>query len=210
MVQQFQLLGRRVDLFAVHDQLIGIQINGQLVKMELLAGVIGDLRPPQNGVDPGDQFLHLKGLDDVVIRAHFKALDPVKDLALGRQHDDGHLAGLPDLGADRPTVHHRQHDVQQDQVRLLFLELLQCLPSVSGNADVKAFLYQIHMDQVGDILIVFYNQNVASHRVSSVLRGLPVPFLMFFSTLYYPKLRRGVERFVNLASFQPPVSRFPS
>ena len=72
MVQQLQFLGGRVDLLAVHDQLIGIQINGQLVEMEFLAGVVGDLRPPQNGIDPGDQLLHLKGLDDIVVRAHLK------------------------------------------------------------------------------------------------------------------------------------------
>ena len=147
---------------------------------------------PQHAFHPGHELGGGKRLDDVVIRAHFKALDPIKDLALGRQHDDGHLAGLPDLGADRPAIHHRQHDVQQDQVRFLLLELLQCFAAVPSDADIKAFLYQIHVDQVGDILIVFYNQNVASHRVSSVLRGLPVPFLMFFSTLYYPKLRQAL------------------
>ena len=133
--------------------------------MQLLAGVVGDFRPPQDGVDPGDQLLHLEGLGDIIVRAHLQTLNPVKDLALGRQHDDGYLAGFPDLGADGPAVHHRQHDVQQDQIRLLFLEFLQRLAAVSGDADVKALFHQIHMDEVGDIFVVFHDQNVASHRV---------------------------------------------
>ena len=167
MVQQLQLLGRRVDLLPVHDQLVGVQVNHQLVERQPLAGVVGDLRPPQDGVDAGDELLHLKGLDHVVVRPHLQALDAVEHLALGRQHDDGHLAGLPDLGADGPAVHHRQHDVQQDQVRHLLLEFLDGLSAVSGDADVKALLHQVHMDQVTDIAVVLHDQDVAAHGAPS-------------------------------------------
>ena len=167
MVQQLQLLGGRVDLLPVHDQLVGVQVDHQLVERQPLAGVVGDLRPPQDGVDAGDELLHLKGLDHVVVRPHLQALDAVEHLTLGRQHDDGYLAGLPDLGADGPAVHHRQHDVQQDQVRHLLLEFLDGLSAVSGDADVKALLHQVHMDQVTDIAVVLHDQDVAAHGAPS-------------------------------------------
>ena len=168
MVQQLQLLGGRVDLLPVHDQLVGVQVDHQLVERQPLAGVVGDLRPPQDGVDAGDELLHLKGLDHIVVRPHLQALDAVEHLALGRQHDDGHLAGLPDLGADGPAVHHRQHDVQQDQVRHLLLELLDGLSAISGDADIKALLHQIHMDQIADVAVVLYDQDIAAHGAPSI------------------------------------------
>ena len=139
--------------------------------MQLFAGVIGNLHPPQNSVDAGDKLLHLKGLDDVIVRAHLKALNTVKDLAFGSQHDDGDLAGLPDFGADSPAVHHRQHDVQQYQIRLLCPKFLQRLASVSGDADVKALLHQIHIDEIGNVLVILYYQNIASHTLSSSFAG---------------------------------------
>ena len=45
-----------------------------------LAGVVGNLRPAEDGVDAGDELLHLKGLDDVVVRPHLQPLDAVEDL----------------------------------------------------------------------------------------------------------------------------------
>ena len=167
MVQQLQLLGGRVDLLPVHDQLVGVQVDHQLVERQPLAGVVGDLRPPQDCIDPSDELLHLKGLHHIVVRPHLQALDAVEHLALGRQHDDGYLAGLPDLGANGPAVHHRQHDVQQDQVRHLLLEFLDGLSAVSGDADVKALLHQVHMDQVTDIAVVLHDQDVAAHGAPS-------------------------------------------
>ena len=167
MVQKLQLLGGRVDLLPVHDQLVGVQIHHQPVKGQPLAGVVGDLRPPQHGVDPGDELLHLEGLDDVVVGAHLQTLDAVEDLALGGEHDDGHPAGLPDLGGDGPAVHHRQHDVQQDQIRRLPLEFLHSPSAVSGDADIKPLFHQVHMDQVGDVAVILHYQDIASHGAPS-------------------------------------------
>ena len=57
MIQQLQLLGGRVDFLPIHDQLVGVQVNHQLVERQPLAGVVGDLRPPQDCIDPGDELL---------------------------------------------------------------------------------------------------------------------------------------------------------
>ena len=167
MVQKLQLLGRRVDLLAVHDQLIGIQIDHQFVKRQPLGGVVGDLRPAEHRIDSGNELFHLEGLDDVIVGAHLQALDAVKDLAFGGEHDDGNLAGLPDLGAYCPAVHHRQHDVQQDQIRHLLLEFLNGFAAICGNPDVKALLYQIHVDQLRNVAVVLHHQNIPSHGTSS-------------------------------------------
>ncbi len=75
MIQQLQLLGGRVDFLPIHDQLVGVQVNHQLVERQPFAGVVGDLRPPQDCIDPSDELLHLKGLHHIVIRPHLQALD---------------------------------------------------------------------------------------------------------------------------------------
>ena len=195
MIEKLQLLGRRIHLFPVHDQLIGIQIDDELIKHQLFGRVVGDLRPAQHRVDPGDELLHLKGLDDVVIRSHFQALDAVKNFALGRQHDDGNLGGLPDLGTDRPAVHHRQHDIQQNQIRLLLLELLDGLSAVSGDADIKSLFYQIHVDELGDIAVILHHQDIAPHGDPSILYASLI--------VLYPYHGRCVEFFVNLPTEGP-------
>ena len=189
MIQQLQLLGGRVDFLPIHDQLVGVQVNHQLVERQPFAGVVGDLRPPQDRIDPGDELLHLKGLHHIVVRPHLQALDAVEHLALGRQHDDGHLAGLPDFGAHRPAVHHRQHDVQQDQVRNLLLKLLNGLAAVAGDADVEPLLHQVHVDQITDIAVVFHDQDVAAH-------GAPSHFDM---SLFAGSAARGVRLFTDTA-----------
>ena len=56
--------------------------------------------------------------------------------------------GFPDLGADGPAVHDGQHDVQQNQIRSGLLELLNGPPAVPGDADIKALLHQVHVDEI--------------------------------------------------------------
>ena len=163
MVEQLQLFGRCVHLFAVHHQLVAVQIDHQLVVYQTLTGIIGDLAAAQHGVDAGHQLLHLKGLYQIVVGAHLKAGDPVGNVALGGQHDDGGLALFPDVGAHGPAVHHRQHDVQQHHVRGLGVVFLHGLAAVVGNAHLEALFFQIHADQVGNIVVVLHHKDVACH-----------------------------------------------
>ena len=167
MIQQLQLLGGRVHLFPVHDQLIAVEIDNELVEHQLFLGIVGDLAAAQHSVDMGHQLLHLKGLDDIVVRAHFQARDAVVHLAFGGEHDDGHLAGLAYLAADSPAVHHREHDVQQHQVRRLLFKLLNGLAAVISAANLKALLFHVHPDQIGYVAVVLNHQNIACHGGSS-------------------------------------------
>ena len=91
MIEQLQLLGRCVDLLAVHDQLVGVKVDDELIEHETLFRVLGDLRAAEHGVDARDELLHLKGLDEVIVRAHLETVDAVVDLSLGGEHDDGAL-----------------------------------------------------------------------------------------------------------------------
>ena len=178
VVQQFQFLGRRIHLFAVHQQLVAVQIDHQLVEYQPLAGIVGDLTAAQHRVDAGHQFLHLKRLHQIVVGAHLKAGDPVGHIALGGQHNNGGGTLFPNVGAHGPAVHHRQHDVQQHHVRRLGVVFLHGFAAVVGDTDLKALFFQVHADQVGNIVVVLHHKDVACH-----IRSLPMCRMVFLSVI---------------------------
>ena len=179
--QQLQLLGRGVHRLAVDDQLIGVQIDDQLVKGQLFGAplLLAAGGAPQHSVDAGQDLLHLKGLDDVIVRTHFQAGDLVAGLPFGGEHDDGHLAALPDLFQYGPAIHHRQHDVQQHQVGLESPELLHPLAAVLGHQGLKALFFQVEVQKLRNVAVVLYDQNFFCHHqhrlfhVSGKRQGAP-------------------------------------
>ena len=171
MVEKLQLLGGRVHPLAVHQQLVSVQVDGELIKGELFlaGGVLFANRTAQHGVDAGQDFLGLKGLDDVVVGALLQAGDLVGGLPLGGEHDDRGLALGPDLFQHRPAVHDREHDVQQHQVRAEGAEQLHRLAAVRGDLDVIALLFQIEVKKLRNVAVVLYDQDLLCHGGFSLL-----------------------------------------
>lgn len=52
--------------------------------------------------------------------SQFQAQHLVKHLALGGKHNNRHLRFFPDFTADLPAVQLGQHNIQQNQFRVLF------------------------------------------------------------------------------------------
>ena len=119
-------------------------------------------------MNAGQDLLHLKGLDDVVVGAPLQAGDLVLGLPLGGEHDDRGAALLPDFFQDRPAVHDGQHDVQQHQVGLKGAEILHALAAVLGHLGLKALFFQVEVEQFGDISVVLYDQYLLGHKNPSV------------------------------------------
>ena len=165
MIEKLQLFRRCVDLLAVHDQLIGVKVDDELVENEAFVCVVGDLAAAQYRVDTRKQLFHLKGLDNIVVRAHLEAMNAVVDLTLGSEHDDRALGRFADLGAYAPTIEHGEHHVKQHEIRLFFLEFFYRLAAVGCDADFKALFVEIHFDEVGNIVIVLYDKNIACHAL---------------------------------------------
>ena len=61
-----------------------------------------------------------------------------------------------------------QHDVQQHQVGLKRAEILHALAAVLGHFSFKALLFQVEMEQLGNISIVLYDQYLLGHKNPSV------------------------------------------
>jgi len=81
----------------------------------------------QHRLHPRHQLAGLEGLGQVVVSAHFQAHHAIGQLSTRRQHDDRHLATLPDPATDLETVHLRQHDVENRRIEIPLLKPRQPL-----------------------------------------------------------------------------------
>ena len=96
----------------------------ELQEEQALRQLIGTLRDAQedlaaqHGVDAGQQLARIEGFRQIVVGPHFQSDDAVDLVALGGEHDNRHGGFLADLAADVDAVHPRQHEVEQDEVRV--------------------------------------------------------------------------------------------
>ena len=176
MVEQLQLLGGRIHPLAVHQQLVGVQIDDQLVKGELFlsAPLLLRAEAAEHRVDACQHLLHLKGLDDVVVRAPLQAVDLVLRLALGGKHNNRGLVALPDLLEHRPAVHHGQHNIQQHQVGMKGAEQLHALSSVRRHGGLIALFLQVEVEQLGNVGLVLHNEHLLRHFCTPSFRSRPL------------------------------------
>ena len=65
MVEELQLLGRGVHPLAPDLQLVGIQVDDQSIKGETAGFGLVPAQAAENRVDPGQQFFHFKGFDNI-------------------------------------------------------------------------------------------------------------------------------------------------
>src|SRR5262249_40108117 len=82
---------------------------------------------------PGHPSLGAEGLGHGVAGANVERGPLPPPPAAGRHHDDRHAGLLADLPAQLEAVDLGQHQVEQDDVRLLGLQQLQCPGAVGGH-----------------------------------------------------------------------------
>ena len=165
MIEQLHLLGGRVHPLAIHQQLVGVHIDDQLVEGQLLPTALVAAVPAEHRVDACHDLLHLEGLHDIVVRAHLQTGHLVFQLALGGHHDDRGLVRLPDLPAHAPAVQHGEHDVQQHQVRREAVEQGHPLAAVCRHLGLEALLLQIELEELGDIAVIFHDKYFDGHGI---------------------------------------------
>ena len=104
---------------------------------------LGASRPAEQGPDPGLQLQDVEGLYQVIVRPGLKAHELVGVLALGRQHDDGHVGELPDAHAGLQPVQLRHHHVQDDEVEAAVPGQLHGGGAVVGAVHLIALVLQV-------------------------------------------------------------------
>ena len=125
------------------------------------------------------QHLHgVKGLCDIIVRAHAEAQNFVRILGFCREQNHRNIGELPQPRHGRDAVHAGHHDIHQRQLHRLRLRNPQRFLAAVSRVDAVAVGFQINFQSRDDILLIVADQNMLHNRFPSV----------FFSVLSsYPK-----------------------
>src|SRR5438093_227175 len=161
--EQLELLGGEVHRVAFHADLEAVAVDLELADLHvrLLLGVAGT-GAAGDRADAGEQLARRERLGHVVVGAHLEAEDLVTLLDAAGDHDHGDVLGvrvLLEAAADLPAVELRDHDVEQDQVGVDLARLLEGVGAGGGDDDVVTLLGEIVADQVGDVALVFDDED---------------------------------------------------
>ena len=129
---------------------------------------------PEVGLDPGQQLAHPERLGDEVGRAEAERADGG---LLGRHrgdHQDRQVLeariGLDPLQELQP-VHLGHHDVEQQQIERLRLEMLEQVLAAGDGEHVVAVLLEDPGEGAGERLIVVGDEDLGSERHSALPAG---------------------------------------
>ncbi len=143
--QHLELRAGQVDRLPSDGDQVACQVDrhragldrGALHAARTIQFTAAQLRP-----HPAEQLAHREGLGDVVVRTDLEP-DHLVDLGvLGGQQDDRDRAVRSDLAADVEAALAGHHDVQDQQVEVLFRDLALGLLAVRGERDLEALLLE--------------------------------------------------------------------
>ena len=159
--QELEFGGGEVDLLAFDEHLVAGDVDHEVAEVQHLELALHlSVGTAEQGADTGDELARRERLDQVVVSAELEADDAVLDLALRRQHDDGHIGRLADGAAHTLARKLRQHQVQDDEVEGMLLELLDSALSIADTADDIVLSLKICSHCVADGLLILDQQNL--------------------------------------------------
>ena len=99
----------------------------------------------------------IKGLGDEVVRPQLEHVHPVRHPHLGGGHDDGHGLAPADTGNELFPCHAGKHQVQYNQVIVVFLRPQQGLAAGKGRAAGVTGALQNRAQQAVDVGVVLHH-----------------------------------------------------
>ena len=170
---KFQRLERDFLFSAQHAVLV--QTHGQPAD---LYRVCGQFCPFHDLFHAHKQFEHLKGLDEIVLRAVLQAGDFGVKIVPCRQKDHRDSVWL-DVLKKRKSVFFRHHDIEDCQiVAVISRQRTRRRFAVRKEDSLHACRPQIHGDQAGNRGIVLRNQDSFLHSISFRHRRLCAVLLL--------------------------------
>ena len=164
VLQEIELLQRHGHRIAVDGDDMALDVHdhaatAQDVLLQLLLLELRLAAAAQHRADAGDELAGAVRLGHVVVRADLQAHDLVDFAVAGGDHDDRHIRAQPDVLAHLGAAHARQHQVQQDDVDVIGLELRQRGRAVARDADLEPLLLQQERQGFGQGRFVFDDEN---------------------------------------------------
>src|SRR5215467_14010677 len=179
MLQEAEFLGGEWDIFALNRHFVSGQVHCQFpVLINCLALLPTPVQSSEKGLDACHKGFRAERLGDIVIGTQFESDDLVGFLCLGREHDDrehGGFRSCPETFADFQTVDLRQHEIENNEVRLVLLGTLEPFCASGCRDGPEAFFLEIQFDQLKNIALVFDDENFlgggAGHGVAPAYGG---------------------------------------
>jgi hypothetical protein len=168
--QEVELLGRKPDLDAALADLPRAGVHRQIADLEPLDRRRGRARTPEHGLDPSDQLPRRERLGDVVVGAELETHDAVGFLAERGQHDHRPPPRRTDPAHDRQAVDAREHEIEDDEVRLGRFDDGPRPAAVLGLERLEALALEVADDHVPGRRVVVDDQ----HGLRHVHRGYPL------------------------------------
>ncbi len=137
-----------------------LEVDFELARPDELGLVRLQASPSQEGLGTRHQLLRVERLGQVIVRADLQPDDLVGDLVAGGQHDDRHLALLPDLLAQGEPVGAGQHDVEDHQVGLDLAEASHRLRPIPHSLHVVPLAGEVQASQLEDVRLVIDDQDL--------------------------------------------------
>ncbi len=164
IAQNVELERRKAHLFLAANGLVGGEVDLHVPDLvDAHGGPIWRLRALQDGADACCQLFGIKRLRNVVFSAESESPEDILLLALGGEHEHGRRdAQLLTFLEHVEAVLFGQHDVQQYDVVVPFLDVLHGLLAVLGERDVIPLQVEEVLKADADVLVVFDDQHLES------------------------------------------------
>ena len=112
----------------------------------------------QGNADPRKQFLDGERFGHIIIRSHIQTHYLVAHIILCGQHDDRHVTGMAKPAAHFDPAQFRQHQVEDQQVRILIQRGIQTASSVKRCQDFISFMLQLQFQKTRYLFLIFNDQ----------------------------------------------------
>ncbi len=191
---------------------MALDVHPDAGRLDHVGQQVGVLAAAQHRPDAGHQLAVAERLGDVVVGAELQT-DDLVDLGVpGGDHDDRHGAALAQATADLGAGQAGHHQVEQDDVGAVALELGQPLLAVGSQEDLEPLLGEHEAQGVPIALLVLDDQDHAHATSSSagaagrvMVKVEPLPSLLHTATS--PPCPSTISATIDNPRPVPPVSR---
>ena len=169
--QDIVLLRREIHFLSVHAYGLGAVIQFDAADAELggLHAAAAKLQvAPELRANPRLHLQGVEGLCDVVIRADVEPQHLVAVFALSGQENDGDVGELANLRHGSETVHLGHHDIEENEVDILFGCDGKGFPPGLCFENAVSLRSQINFQRRENVFLVVADQNVV-HSFASLL-----------------------------------------
>lgn len=157
--EEGELAGGERDRLCTSADVAGEEVDVEFTGGEQAGLVAG--AASQDGVEPGDEFVGVEGLGEVIVSAEIQAFDAFVEGGAGGQEEDGN--GIPEfaeLAEDAEAVAARQHDVEHEGIVGMGRGEREGVGAIVAGIDDEAGGLECLADEGRDLPIVFRHEDL--------------------------------------------------